>query len=510
VLFNSYAFIFAFLPLVALGFFVLARVSRASAAAWLALASLFFYGYWNPKYVALLLASICGNYLFGRWLVRAAQGTGQGPSRRVIVALAIAANLLLLGYYKYTDFFISSVNAVAGTEWVLAHIVLPLGISFFTFTQIAYLVDTYQGKVRETNFVHYVLFVSYFPHLIAGPVLHHSQMMPQFGDAATYRPRGTNFQIGLAFFSIGLAKKVLLADSIAQLATPVFNAADAGVEVQFMAAWLGTLAYTLQLYFDFSGYSDMAIGISKLFGIDLPLNFNSPYKATSIIDFWRRWHMTLSQFLRDYLYVPLGGNRRGTARRYANLLITMLLGGLWHGASWTFVIWGGIHGVLLVVNHLWRHLTGYREGERTHGALSVVSRTALTFLAVVVAWVFFRATSLSGALTLLEGMCGLNGISLPRSIAGFEPYTAALPFDVVYSGLTPELQLPDALLSLIAMLGVGFLVSWALPNSQQLLLARAPARPVARWLVDARVCGLLFAASLLSLHRVSEFLYFQF
>jgi D-alanyl-lipoteichoic acid acyltransferase DltB (MBOAT superfamily) len=261
-----------------------------------------------------------------------------------LLASAIAVNLILLGYFKYANFFADNLNHFAGTALPIGQVILPLGISFFTFTQIAFLVDTYQGKVKEFNFVHYTLFVTYFPHLIAGPVLHHKEMMPQFAKRNVCHLNWDNVAVGLSIFVLGLAKKVLIADSLAEFATPIFSAVAAGGQPMLFEAWIGALAYTLQLYFDFSAYSDMAIGISLMFNVRLPMNFNSPYKATSIIDFWRRWHMTLSRFLRDYLYIPLGGSRNGKAQRYLNLMITMLLGGLWHGAGWTFVIWGGLHG----------------------------------------------------------------------------------------------------------------------------------------------------------------------
>ena len=300
MLFNSYAFIFLYLPLVLLGFFAIARIHQAWAAAWLALASLFFYGYWNPIYVGLLMASIVCNYGFGTWLGKAV------AQRKRILTLAVSADLLLLGYYKYANFFVDSVNTVSGSDWQVGNIILPLGISFFTFTQIAFLVDTYQGKVKEFNFIHYTLFVTYFPHLIAGPVLHHKEMMPQFALPATYRFNPENMAVGLTIFFIGLFKKVILADGLAEYVGPVFAAHGAGMQLSFIDAWGGALCYTLQLYFDFSGYSDMAIGLSRLFGVTLPLNFHSPYKSVNIVEFWRRWHMTLSRFLRDYLYIPAG------------------------------------------------------------------------------------------------------------------------------------------------------------------------------------------------------------
>ncbi|HTP95841.1 MAG TPA: MBOAT family O-acyltransferase, partial [Burkholderiales bacterium] len=315
MLFNSYSFIFLFLPVTFCVFFWLGARRPLLAAGWLAVASLFFYGWWNPVYVALLAASIAFNYCVG--LVLASDPSPRwAPARRTVLAFGVGGDLLLLAYYKYADFLLGSVNALAGSHLSLGQIILPLGISFFTFTQIAFLVDTYQGKVKEYNFVHYALFVTYFPHLIAGPVLHHKEMMPQFALPSVYRRNYSDIAIGLTFFAIGLFKKAVLADGAAPYANAVFSIAGSGQTVTLFEAWGGALAYTFQLYFDFSGYSDMAIGLSRLFGIRLPLNFDSPYKARNIIDFWRRWHMTLSRFLRDYLYFPLGGNRHGPARRY--------------------------------------------------------------------------------------------------------------------------------------------------------------------------------------------------
>ncbi|WP_197678983.1 MBOAT family O-acyltransferase [Pseudomonas mandelii] len=270
--------------------------------------------------------------------------------------VGVISNLLLLCYYKYSNFFLGEVARSTGVHMPTLELVLPLGISFFTFTQIAFLVDAWKGKAQEYNFWHYLLFVTWFPHLIAGPILHHGQMMPQFKDPEIYRIRSRNISIGVALFAVGLGKKLLLADPISTYADPVFHAAATGQAIGPMIAWVGAIAYTLQIYFDFSGYSDMAVGLSMLFGIHLPINFNSPYKARNIIEFWRRWHMTLSQFLRDYLYIPLGGNRKGETRRLVNLMLTMLLGGLWHGANWTFVIWGALHGAYLCINHMFQKI----------------------------------------------------------------------------------------------------------------------------------------------------------
>ena len=404
MLFNSYPFILLFLPVALAGYFWLGRRSNLAPVIWLAAASLAFYAIGNWQFVALLLISIAFNYGIGHLLIVAKLAPSQ---RKAALALGVAGDLLVLGIFKYAGFVTENINALAGTHFAV-HILLPVGISFYTFTQIAFLVDAWRGQVAAYALPHYALFVTYFPHLIAGPILHHKDMIPQFEREETKHPHAHLILCGLIIFAIGLFKKTCLADGIQPLVALAFDARAPS----FDQAWLGALAYTFQLYFDFSGYSDMAIGISLMFGIFLPVNFNSPYKATSIVEFWRRWHMTLSHFLRDYLYIPLGGNRRGRVLRYVNLMLTMLLGGLWHGAAWTFVIWGGLHGAYLVINHLWR-----RTGLRVPGPVG----WAVTLAAVLVGWVFFRAPSIARAQVILSGMAGLNGLgwsALPYSIGG--------------------------------------------------------------------------------------------
>jgi alginate O-acetyltransferase complex protein AlgI len=502
MLFNSWPFLLGFFPVVLIGFHLLSRSDRLLPSLWLVSASLFFYGWWNAKFVGLLLGSVVFNYVCGFFISRDVQ------YRRKLLALifAIATNLCLLAYYKYAGFFEQVVRDMGGLALDFGTNFLPLGISFFTFTQIAFLVDAYQGKAREFNFVHYALFVTYFPHLIAGPILHHSQMMPQFAEQRTYRLDWTNVAVGLTVFIIGLAKKVLLADSFAEIATSIFSAAYHGAAPPLVESWAGALAYSLQLYFDFSGYSDMAIGLSLFFNIRLPLNFNSPYKAVNIIDFWRRWHMTLSHFLRDYLYVPLGGNRKGKARRYINLMITMLLGGLWHGAGWTFIVWGGLHGLYLVVNHGFQALcdrVGWRRGSL--GRPGAFAASAITFVSVVIAWVFFRAENFEAAGTMLYGMIGGFGLRGPQ---GWLPTT----------GLE--------LVRTIALIFFGLAIVWLLPNTQEFVRAYRPSfdrvtQPnnwTARitwqpehWLAWACAgCLLALAMLRMSPSRVSEFLYYQF
>lgn len=496
MLFNSYAFIFVYFPIVLLGFFVIGVRSTRAAAGFLGLASLFFYGYWSLEALPLLLASICWNYWFGLRLTPQAGRSDAARKRLLIVALVL--NLGVLALFKYADFFLRSVNvglAAAHIEPLpLLHWILPIGISFYTFTQIAFLVDCWQGKVHERSFVHYVLFVTYFPHLIAGPVLHHAQMMPQFANPATYRVNLDKVALGLAIFSFGLAKKLLIADKMGEYADMFFNGVAGGTVPTTVSAWFGVLAYTLQIYFDFSGYSDMAVGLSLCFGIQLPLNFASPYKSTSIIEFWRRWHISLSNFLRDYLYIPLGGSRKGPARRYLNLFLTMLLGGLWHGAAWTFVVWGALHGLYLAVNHLWNQLV---QRGRPPRRWTAPLRWAITFLCVMVAWVVFRADGMDTALLIYKGMLGLNGMSMSAFSEFVIPYRKPEFFQTALLAMIICLALPPTIA----------LQRWvpAVPR-----LAARPQLSAAMTMGTAVATVVVLALSISKLGTYSPFLYFQF
>jgi alginate O-acetyltransferase complex protein AlgI len=518
MLFNSYVFLLAFLPLTLAVFWAIGARQRRIAILWLTACSLFFYGFWNASYLPLLAASIAFNYGAGAGII-GLRADKPGRARAIMVA-ALALNLLVLGYYKYSGFLVANVATLFGRSPIPWDVILPIGISFYTFTQIAFLVDAYQGKVRHLRFIEYALFVAYFPHLIAGPILHHAEMIRQFIGRRAFSRR--NFAIGVAVFAVGLAKKVLIADSLAPYADAVF---DTGQPVPFVEAWIGALAYALQLYFDFSGYSDMAIGLSKMMNIDLPLNFYSPYKATSVIEFWRRWHMTLSRFLRDYVYIPLGGNRHGPVRRYLNLLITMLVGGLWHGAAWTYVVWGGLHGLFLLINHAFR---SWRGASVPRSRLGALGGWAMTFLAVVVAFVVFRATSLEHALRIFAGMAGLNGFVMENNAPAIGSADWFLANGLMVMGAIPNFVIRPAL----ALVGIGMVIALLLPNTQQifrlpfeppaaeataprpirvhdvsLLLRRLRWRPTLAW---AAACGVLYAAALLWMGGTTRFLYFQF
>ena len=507
MLFNSYEFIFLFLPVTLLIYVILVHNRKKEAAmTWLVVASLFFYGWWNPAYLLLITGSMLFNYYTGVQL--------SYRQNRLLLGVAIAVNLGLLGYFKYANFFVENISDLAGLDWNIEHIVLPLAISFFTFQQIAYLVDAYRRETSEYNFLHYALFVSFFPQLIAGPIVHHKEMLPQFIRETARSIEYRHLAIGISVFILGLFKKVVVADSLAPYSIEAFNAVAAGEMLTFFEAWKGALAYTFQLYFDFSGYSDMAIGLAMLFGIRLPLNFDSPYKARSIIEFWQRWHITLSRFLRDYLYIPLGGNRKGQVRRYLNLVITMLLGGLWHGAEWTFVLWGGLHGLYLVINHGWRRVKELSGIVHSHVIFNTAS-LLLTFFAVVVAWIFFRAEDFSAAILMLKSMLGYGGVVWPADARGqlgiFANVLSSMGLEFGYTGQF------NGLANVVGMLVILLFVFTA-PNVQQLMnryqvAINPPSVSTLAWAPDLRwglLVGFMALLSILRLGHMSEFLYFQF
>lgn len=489
MLFNTFAFSLGFLPLALGAYFLLSKHSLRLSVAFLFLASLAFYSYWDVTFLPLLLGSIAVNYYVGRWIRTEKESARDRKAKRALL-VGLIFNLGVLGFFKYADFFYQNVASLLGANFAPLGIKLPIGISFFTFTQIAYLVDCYACRVREYEPESYGLFVTYFPHLIAGPILHHKEMMPQFDRPDTHVFSSHRLVIGSVFFLIGLFKKIVLADGIARFVSPVFDVNYASLTV--LESWCGALAYTFQLYFDFSAYCDMAYGLSYMFGIVLPLNFNSPYKATSIIDFWRRWHITLSRFLRDYLYIPLGGSRHGSGRRYVNLLITMLLGGLWHGANWTFVVWGGLHGCYLACNHMLRHYVGEQEGR-----FGNLVGWALTFLAVVIGWVFFRAESLEIALAILRAMA-------------FGTYEPAV-------GSIVEINRIMALDQCVVWLAVLAAIAFFLPNPYELIGHGARKVREGAFTVPRRGFAFGFSVTLMLVllaisetRGVSEFLYFNF
>ncbi|RPH58344.1 MAG: MBOAT family protein, partial [Acidobacteria bacterium] len=477
MLFNSFIFVFAFLPISVIGYYGISKYSHRMAAAWLVLASFVFYAWWNPLFVILLAASIAGNYVVGLLL----QAYERRPQiQTAILAAGIGANLCLLCYYKYLDYAVVLIRRLGiHLDWETGGILLPLGISFFTFTQIGYLIDCKTGIAKGRRLLDYALFVTFFPHLIAGPILHHREMMPQFEDPATYKFKAENLAVGLTIFVIGLAKKVLVADQLAPMSNLGFAYAT---QLGLMASWTTILCYSMQLYFDFSGYSDMAIGLARMFGIRFPLNFNSPYKATSIIDFWQRWHMTLTRYLTLYLYNPIAlwvTRRRLAAGKpiasqgattllgFASLVafptcVTMFLAGVWHGAGTNFAVFGLLHACYLTINHAWR-IFGPKLGGRHAVAVwaRVAASGALTYLAVLVAQVFFRAPSFTTAIGLLAGMAGLRGWTV-----GTIPLEDALLVSQVWQQLMDPLTGAKLLACFVIVLGA--------PNTAELLARYDP------------------------------------
>lgn len=465
MLFNSYEFIFLFLPITLIVFYCFTAFGKLRAAVWwVGLASLFFYAYWDWRFLFLFASSIVFNYLMGGAMIVAPDMR----KKKIILWSSLLVNIGLLVYFKYTLFFLQSFAFATGLQLTLPNIILPIGISFFTFTQIAYLVDCMQGRHQQYRFADYLLFVSFFPHLVAGPILRHNTTIPQFESKRFGQPSTRKIYMAILFFSVGLFKKIIVADNLAIFVDPLFNNAE---HLSTFDAWAAALMYTFQIYFDFSAYSEMAVGLALLLNVRIPLNFNSPYKSLSIVEFWRRWHITLSRFLRDYLYISLGGNRKGALRRYVNLFVTMLLGGLWHGASWTFVIWGGLHGIYLAINHAWK-----KTGIKLLPSLS----WAITFFSVVVAWVFFRAQTFTTAISILKSMAGYNDI---------ESGSSQLP-------VNPSM----------IMMSVGMLLFLALaaPNPQQIIIARQPKFRFSIPIVLMLVVGIL------GLGRSDNFIYFRF
>jgi alginate O-acetyltransferase complex protein AlgI len=487
--FNSYPY-FVFLAVVVVGFRLLEKNAATGRRVFLLLASYAFYAWWRADFLVLLAGSTLANYALGREIE---QRRARGNPRRGFLVAGLVFNLGLIATFKYDTLFVGTFDALSGIGLAVPHFFLPLAISFFTFEQISYLVDADAGKTHHYGLLDYALFVAYFPHLIAGPIVRHNDLIPQFRKT---RARNDDLATGITLFTIGLAKKTLIADNLAPFADAIFNAAGRGTHLGATDSWLGTLFFAFQIYFDFSAYSDMALGSSVMLGIRLPVNFHSPYKSASIIEFWRRWHISLSAFLRDYLYIPLGGNRTGRARRYLNLFITMLLGGLWHGANWTFMLWGGLHGLYLSINHAFRHITkGWQPPSAMRLPLHVAS-VALTFAATTLAWIVFRSADLASARNVVGGFFGL-GHSSVVSLSPLAMATLLLLFGLV----------------------------WFMPNSMELLwrhdpalpspYASEPVTPAPRlswkptpW--NAAAYGLLCIVSVLALSNLKPFIYFQF
>ena len=463
MLFNSYYFIFVFLPISFLIYYLLNnRGLYFYSKVFIAFASLVFYSWWNIAYLPLLLISIMFNFTLG---ISLSKKSKKNYKKKSILFFGIIINLLLLAYFKYMDFFIENFNLISDSNLPLLEITLPLAISFFTFQQISYLVDSYKGYTKEYRFIDYTIFVTFFPQLIAGPIVHHKEMMPQFADEKNKIINFRNISMGLFIFSIGLFKKVIIADSFSSY---VSNGFDIQEKLTFIEAWITSLSYTFQLYYDFSGYTDMAIGLALLFNIKLPINFNSPYKATNIQDFWRRWHMTLSRFLRDYIYIPLGGNKGKDLSTYTNLLITFFLAGIWHGAGWTFVLWGLLHAFAMII---------FKVYSKLNIKLHFIFAWLITFNFLNITWIFFRAKEFDDAIKVLKGLIGLNGLGL----------ASIMQFKFIILGLF-----------------VALLITVFTKNSIE---------KIETFKADFKTllfASLIFSISIIFLTRVSEFLYFNF
>lgn len=503
MLFNSFEFILVFLPIVLIGAYLLLRSGKVSTTlGWVVVCSLAFYAYWNPVHIWVITSSLLINFGLGSSISRRRERAG---TKRLLLFVGVAFNLLLLGYFKYLGFFENVFTVQEATDFTsfIVSRALPIGISFYTFQQIAFLVDCYRGYRWTYNLVEYAFFVTFFPQLIAGPIVHHAEVIPQARRIAE-RMLGSNYAVrylapGLIAFTLGLGKKVVLADTFGGFADKAFGAALTG-PVSFLEAWGGASAYAFQIYFDFSGYSDMAIGLGLLFGIRLPANFLSPYKARSIIDFWRRWHITLSRFLRHYLYIPLGGNRKGPARRYVNLLATMILGGFWHGANWNFILWGAIHGVLLALNHGLRKFWSWRP--------PVPLGMVVTFILVVFAWVPFRADNLEVTWNFYAAMVGTHGIAVPGR------YEAVITLlGPIARWLNVHTDVVENLggLQQLAWTAVGAIIVFVLPNTMWLMDRRRWRWLLTSWSVPAWG-GFVLALSLAVMFfgQNTTFLYFQF
>lgn len=485
MLFNSLEFIILFLPIVFVGYFLLNKTKKYTLSiAWLVVASLFFYSWWNPKYLLLILFSMIFNYLIGI-LIKKSKPVSH---RKSFLILGILGNVGLLGYYKYADFFITNVNSLFNSNIPLLQLILPLAISFFTFQQIAYLVDTYRNETKEYSFATYSLFVTFFPQLIAGPIVHHKEMMPQFASDENKSIKMDNIAKGLFIFLIGLTKKVALADTFAVWANDGFQNYEALTSAE---AWITSLSYTFQLYFDFSGYCDMAIGIALLFNIKLPVNFFSPYKSTTIQEFWRYWHTTLSKFLTQYIYIPLGGNRKGENRTYIHIFIIFAISGIWHGAGWTFVIWGILHGLASIV---------YRAWSKFDIRLPKILAWFITFMFVNATWVYFRSESVAQAHVILKKMIHIEQIDIMQLLSKPLPFPTGKSFSYIWVTLdNPKLVIMFILISLIVVLFT--------KNSIELL---RDFKPNFVSLVWVQLCILFVLGSIFFLHKNSEFLYFNF
>ena len=481
MIFSSFEFIFLFLPLTFCLYFYLNKKRLTTLATGsLAFASLFFYSWWNIIYLPLILFSVIINYAFSLLITKSTL------YKKTLLIFGLLFNVLLLGYFKYSDFFLQNINFVFDTNYSLLRLTLPLAVSFFTFQQIAFLVDSFKGYVVKHTFLNYIVFVTFFPQLIAGPIVHHKEMMPQFIKKRNKFINYKNIYLGVFIFSIGLFKKIVIADTFSIWASNGFDVLE---QLSLIEAWITSLSYTFQLYFDFSGYTDMAIGAALLFNIKLPLNFNSPYKATNIRDFWQRWHITLSRFLRDYVYIPIGGNKKGSFKMYCNLLTTFLIGGLWHGAGWTFIFWGALHAVAIIFHRIWC-ITGVN--------LNKLLAWFVTFNFINISWIFFRAEQWEDAIKVLKGMFGFSGVVLPSIFQNISFLQGnKIVIGEVFANFNSDTEITLWLL-------IALFICLFFKNSNEIVSFYRPDNKVVFFIVS------ILTISLINLDKNVDFIYFNF
>lgn len=481
MLFSSLEYIFLFLPIAFLFYHFLLRKRLISAAkCFLIFASLFFYSYWNIKYLPLLLTSILVNYLCGRFLIKNHQKPNKSTVNKLVATITIIFNIFLLGYFKYSNFLVENLNLFLDNKIINPAILLPLGISFFTFQKIAFIIDCFKGKVKDKSFLNYAIFVTFFPQLIAGPIVHHSEIMPQFKDLKTKFLNHHNIALGIFIFTIGLFKKIVIADNFAQIANLGFSSY---LDLNLIDAWKTSLSYTIQLYFDFSGYSDMAIGSALLFNIKLPFNFNQPYQSLNISEFWQKWHMSLSRFLRDYIYIPLGGNKNGEINTYINLMAVFLISGIWHGAGWTFIFWGFLHGVAICIHKFYQKFSI---------KMNKLLAWFITFNFVNIAWVFFRSSNFDQATTIIKKMFifDANNIGFQENLDNFLIYIRFNQVEYIFLAISIILAYK---IIPISIKDSPYLIKKFQPNTNFKFITI-----------------FAFLVAILSYHKTSEFLYFNF
>ena len=531
MLFNSYAFLLCFLPISLTTFYQIAKQKKQNLSKyWLILVSLIFYGWWQPSLLFFLAFSISINYGLSIFIIK--QNVLNIKSN-FWLTIGVFFNLFLLGYFKYFNFFVESFNYSLNTNFSFTNIIVPLGISFITFEQISYLVDASKGKNSNHNFLNYCLFITFFPKLVSGPIIRYKELIPQFTDKSNLLFDSENISVGITIFTVGMFKKLVFADRLAPYTLMIYSAAGDGVHLTFAEAWIGVLALYLQLYFDFSGYSDMAIGVARMFGIKLPLNFDSPYKASNINQFWTRWHMSLTRFFRDYLYFPLSKKLKTFSltlqqQTVVNIMITMTLTGIWHGSGWNFLIWGALHGLYLSCYQIWRNWRKNKgwDSKNDRWWYRLIA-WGLTFFAWTFALVLAKTKTLAAAVVVWRGMLGLNGISIPPFLQDRLSFLKSL--GIQFDGLMPNFSTQAS--TVLPLIFILMVVVWFTPNTQQWMGQYSPAldyfslkkalntknqfwqklqwQPKTKWAITITIMT-IYSLHVLSLSQSNRFIYFNF